>query len=211
MAQTDGGRVVRGNTKYFSDNVKKSNFRSRNWFLTVNSYTMTQLREISLIPDDTAKLVLVQTELGFKSRLHHFHALIIFKNQRTFDSMKRQYPMAHIEKVKNLTKCREYCLKRYTFTGKRYERVDGVVKTNTLDSPLLDEDQIDWDSGKGVPALRLPCNPQGRGFASLNLADFYIEKYRDDPVFLNMLLEPDHLAGVDQMIENAYDRWMRGI
>lgn len=130
-----------GNTKLMKLWAQNAKNRTTLWFLTINNPTAVDIE--SLKEEDT-KYICFQSETGSKKHIPHIHAVLRYKNARSFKSIKDKWPTAHIEGVKNFTKCREYCLKERTFTGLRFERVGSVIKTNE-DKRTIEVIRIDPD------------------------------------------------------------------
>lgn len=100
---------VGGNTK--TPTCDKT--RGRKWFLTVNNPDDTITQRI-----DEAHKWVYQWEKGEEEKTLHIHALLCFKNARTFTSIKKAFPKAHITVPKNIKQVYDYCTKVET-------RVDG--------------------------------------------------------------------------------------
>lgn len=117
---------VIGNTKKGTITGEFAQKRSRQWFFTINHYDSSHIQKFRNILGE--KYVTFQTEIGSKSKIPHIHAIVCFRNQRTGGSLKKQWPTAHLEVVKNLQRCTEYCQKERTWSGIRFERVRNEIR-----------------------------------------------------------------------------------
>lgn len=119
-----------GNTNKGTIGLENNKQRCRSWFLTINSFDQSHVEFLKNLSQKNVKFVVFQSECGTKSKIDHLHAIVQYANQRTFASVKKIWPMAHIEQVKNLQKCTEYCTKQKTWTGIRYMRRGANVLIN---------------------------------------------------------------------------------
>lgn len=83
--------------------------RSRHWFMTWNSFP-ENWKEI--LTQDTDGWV-GQVEEGAAGN-RHVQATMKYKNPRTFETMKRKFPGAHLEITKNVHAAEAYCTKEET-------------------------------------------------------------------------------------------------
>lgn len=86
-----------------------SKTRSRNWCFTLNNYTDTHINFIKNLKCE----YVFQAEKG-ESGTDHLQGLLIFKEAKSFESIKKLLPTAHIEKCKNLEASKKYCSKEET-------------------------------------------------------------------------------------------------
>ena len=93
--------------------------RIRNWFLTINNYTQ---EDIDIIISINCNYVF-QEEQG-ESGTKHLQCVLMFKNARTFTSIKKLLPRAHIEICKNVNDSIRYCCKSETRIGEIYSNID---------------------------------------------------------------------------------------
>ncbi len=78
--------------------------RSRGWCLTVNNPTE------ALVAPENCYLV-YQKEEG-DNKTPHFQGVVYFNNQRTFKSVKKLFPRAHLDKMMGtLDQAEHYCTK----------------------------------------------------------------------------------------------------
>lgn len=94
----------------------------RNWLLTVNNPTQKEeefydyVKELSHI-----KYFVFQREKGEETGTEHYQVYIEFGVGKTFDTMKKYFPTAHIEKRKGTkTQARDYCSKADTRIGDKF-------------------------------------------------------------------------------------------
>lgn len=134
---------AQGNTDSESSWAQSPKGRTTLWFLTINNFSSA---DVELFKNEETIYICFQSECGEQDHVHHVHAILRYKNARSFKSIKAKWPRAHIEGVKNFDKCRIYTLKERTFTGLRYERVFGTVKTDEDNRP----DDIDFPESKPI-------------------------------------------------------------
>lgn len=95
--------------------------RVRSWFMTINNPSteaQDYFKNISEVAEkDGIKKCSAQLEEG-KNGTKHLQVAIYYKNPIRFNTLKNQFPEAHIEKVKNWNKAYNYCKKEET-------RIDG--------------------------------------------------------------------------------------
>lgn len=120
MAQMEHIHIGRGNTNNSSSTKKRS------WILTINNPTdedWQQLDELNL--DEKVKDLIAQDEIG-KEGTEHIQMFINWNNARTFNSMKKLFPKAHIEFVKDFIKAAEYCMKEESRNplGKNIKKIE---------------------------------------------------------------------------------------
>lgn len=68
--------------------------KMRNAFVTINNYTDAEVEALKTLP---WKYICIGRHVGEKSKIPHVHALLEFKNQITFERIKRLVPRARIE------------------------------------------------------------------------------------------------------------------
>jgi len=93
------------------------NTKSRAWCLTINNY----VEEDVFLLQQCDQFVF-QEETGTEGTVH-LQCVVKFKNPRSFKSMKKQFPRAHVEKCKNWSASIAYCSKLDTRTGKLWSNV----------------------------------------------------------------------------------------
>lgn len=94
--------------------MNPTNIRDRNWMLTINNYTDTDCTAISDLRNCNW---IYQPERGEKEGTAHLQVALMFKNARTFSSIKKKFPTAHIEVARNKYACINYCRKQETSIG----------------------------------------------------------------------------------------------
>lgn len=98
------------NTKSSSPNKK-----ARAYTLTINNPTEAEVELIDQLFDDNTVIDLIgQHERGEQEGTLHIQLMINWKNCRSFNGVKKLFPRAHIEKVKNLIGAAKYCSKEDT-------------------------------------------------------------------------------------------------
>lgn len=95
--------------------------RSRNWILTINYKESTPILNDDLLQQITELPGIVYTafqlEQGEQGTQHH-QLYISFENAKSFNTIKKYFPTAHIENSKGSPKqCSDYCTKDDTRTG----------------------------------------------------------------------------------------------
>lgn len=85
-------------------------FRSRSWFITINNPSFEKdLKNLKLLGLSSQSFCF-QLEEG-ENNTPHFQGTFKFKNQVTFNSMKKKLPRAHIEVCRNFNASIDYCSK----------------------------------------------------------------------------------------------------
>lgn len=134
-----------GNTISKNTFARNQEGRSTLWFLTINNYDNEQIEFLKSVP---TKYLVFQTEKG-KKNTPHIHAVLRYANARSFASMKKNFPRANIQRVRNFTKAREYCMKKRTWTGIRYERkgvnvLQDITDGRIEDTIVLTPGSLEW-------------------------------------------------------------------
>lgn len=103
MTQVDTNEKSGGNT---------SNPRYRNWFFTINNFDEKDEKnmELELEKSDRGSW---QVEAG-ENDTRHIQGCLCYRNARTFQSLKKKFPKAHLEKVMNVEDALLYCAKEDT-------------------------------------------------------------------------------------------------
>lgn len=111
--------------------------RGRYWCFTINNPIMSG-EELSMTL--SVGEYVFQLECG-ESGTNHYQGFIGFKNARTFASIKKLLPTAHIEKCKNMHAAKAYCSKSDT-------RIQGpwtnIVTREEIRDPLKDVTLHEW-------------------------------------------------------------------
>lgn len=115
----------RGNT----NTLPKS--RNRSYCFTLNNYTDDDVKNIQKLDCKYC----FQEETG-ESGTKHLQGVLYFKNPRTFSSIKKMLPRAHIEKTIDFSASVRYCSKEDTRTGLLYTNLSDLSKYGTNDTAL---------------------------------------------------------------------------
>lgn len=94
--------------------------RNRNWVFTLNNYTPQDIDKFKSIRN--CKFTF-QEETG-ENGTPHLQGLLIFKNARTLQSLKKLHPKAHWEICKSVKASQLYCTKEDTRTGEIFSNMD---------------------------------------------------------------------------------------
>ncbi|MFA7101151.1 MAG: replication protein [Bacilli bacterium] len=131
--------------------------RSRNWLLTINYKDIEPTSDTDLlnyIKQDNIVYCAFQLEKGKEELTKHHQVFILYQNARSFESMQKKFPRAHIEAVQGTTKqASDYCTKSETrigepviygklsTQGKRSDLADiiDMIKDNCSLSDIMDE------------------------------------------------------------------------
>lgn len=165
-----------GNTKASSPT------RARYWLYTWNNYEQSDVDLLKIWIEKNCVKGVFQPEIG-KEGTKHLQGYFEFKNARTFDSLKKQWPKIHLEKARNREACIEYCQKSDTkdgnafvvgFRPKTRDPLEGKTLKNWQMDILnmmfteADERTINWyydpigNSGKTTLAKHLCLNHAGK-------------------------------------------------
>lgn len=110
--------------------------RSKGWCLTINNYTAADLLTVSA---EVTTYTMCGKEKG-ENGTPHLQVYLHYKNQRTFLSMKKKFPRAHIEKARGTGEDnKKYCSKEgeWTETGEvpasgTRSDIAGLVELTTM-------------------------------------------------------------------------------
>lgn len=132
--------VDTGNTQdERGDGNTKSPPRSRNWIWTWNNYTEEEEFLVKSFSERECIQSTVAKEVG-EEGTPHLQGCWIFKNARTFNSLKTAFPKIHLEKARNKEAALEYCRKKETNVGQLVEL--GV--NEKVEDPLEGLELFDW-------------------------------------------------------------------
>jgi hypothetical protein len=81
----------------------------RNWFLTKNC--KTQARTFPPFNDKTMKYMALTHEIGKKEKVFHYHAVVVFKNVKTDNQVRKLYPGVNCQRVRLFDNCIKYISK----------------------------------------------------------------------------------------------------
>lgn len=115
-----------------------NNKRARGWAFTINNPEKDMIEKLKamFINDELA----CQEETG-KEGTKHIQGVVWFKNARTFNSMKKKLPRAHLEIGKNKKALFNYCTKEETRSGETFDSRD---KRPTVINPLEGKELYPW-------------------------------------------------------------------
>lgn len=127
LAQQDTPKIGgRGNTNTLP------NSRYRSYCFTLNNYTVEDVKSIQKL---NCKYCF-QEEKG-ENKTPHLQGVLYFKNPRSFNSIKKMLPRAHIEKTINFHASVRYCSKEDTRCGHLYTNLGDLSKYGTNDTAQL--------------------------------------------------------------------------
>lgn len=112
-------QVAQDDTVPTRNTRSSSRTRGRNFCFTLNNYTPTEIKQIMDIGAD----YIFQEETG-EQGTPHLQGLLMFKNAKRFNAVKKLIPRAHIETCKNKLASMQYCMKAETRTGEIYTNLD---------------------------------------------------------------------------------------
>lgn len=116
MTQMTQGDLEEGNT---SSKSRKVNQRARWWIIVWNNYTDTDFDTLKEWADTECEKYSLGKEVGSEKGTPHIQGFLGFKNARSWDSLVKQWPKAHIEKCKgNAAQNLTYTTKDGNFTEK---------------------------------------------------------------------------------------------
>lgn len=104
-------------------NTRAPTSRARTWFLTWNNPEISEISALQHYADDHHW----QMEKG-ESGTEHLQGVVRFKNQKTFNALKKDWPKIHWEKCKSWKAALDYCWKDETCIGGRASSVWEVIK-----------------------------------------------------------------------------------
>lgn len=120
--------------------------KSRGWVLTINNYTPEELDLLTIL-NGTPTQYIWGEEIGEKCGTPHIQGFLYFKNARSFNSIKKMFPRARIEKAKgspqqNLT----YCSKDMKFITNIKKKQSKEEFKNSIDQQILNQEykNIEW-------------------------------------------------------------------
>lgn len=106
--------IIDGSRNTNNKDTATKNSRSTVWCLTINNYDSD---DIEFLKSLKTKVTCFQTEIG-TSGTPHIQGCIRFGNARYFNSLKKMFPKAHIERCRNFAASCNYCQKQDTWDGK---------------------------------------------------------------------------------------------
>lgn len=140
-------------TTRFGNTISETRNRARSWFIT--SFEELEPTHFDKATYECWCLDTTKEEKGSKIHLHH---LIYFKNAISFNTIKKIYPKAHIEKPKNVNDCIGYILNNVN--GRKYDIHElGTKPVDTRFASVKDlkdltnPDDLDWKQFKTWMAI----------------------------------------------------------
>lgn len=121
------------------------NEKHRNYSLTWNNYTEEDKNELVKYANEKCSSYVINPEKG-KEGTPHLQIALCFKNPRSFNSIKKDFPKCHIEIARNKNALLNYCQKEDTKVGdtiKNIEKFD-IPKTIELIDPLDGLELKEW-------------------------------------------------------------------
>lgn len=136
-------------------NTNSPTFRGRKWCFTLNNYTAEDVTQLKRIFHD--EKYIIGKEVG-EGGTPHLQGYFEFKNPRSFQSVKKLIPKAHIEKCKGSAKQNwKYCTKENDYFG----NLDFSSMTDKLKKLCLKEyDDVKWFDWQQeiLDLLKMPAN-----------------------------------------------------
>jgi len=114
-----------------------TNRRARGWILTLNNPRPEDTAIFKSPKDLGVDLFSAQLEIG-EEGTPHIQAFLYYKNPRSFDCMKKKFPSAHLEVVKNKNKSYNYCKKEDT-------RIEGPWLWPEIKPKVINDGKPSWD------------------------------------------------------------------
>lgn len=133
-------------TKHFCNTVESKSARSRNWFFTLNNYTADDIKSITEVKGNDYEFVF-QEEKG-ESGTPHLQGVLMFKNARSFSSVKKLLRRAHLERVKNRLASIRYCTKTETRIGEVYTNLSNLDNLLHSDTKVFEKKKMTPDEMK---------------------------------------------------------------
>lgn len=180
---------------------KPKTVRSRIWTLTINNPNDT---------DDTALKEIwkyhYQYEIG-ENGTRHIQGVIKYKNAVSFESVKKQFPTAHIERCRNLKASINYCSKSETSTGERYSNmVENIIIDYWKDELAKPWQHYILDLLKQEPDNRTVhwfWEPNG-GVGKTTLVRHYCMNNKDNAIMVNGGMKDILSAVAEFVLEHEY-------
>lgn len=116
--------------------------RARCWSFTLNNHTDEDVAQLHTSVFPQCDKYVVQEEVG-EGGTPHLQGFLHFKSGRTFTTVKKLLPSAHIEVARNRYAAAKYCEKTETSTGRRWKSGYEPKKRLCRD-PLADKVPYPW-------------------------------------------------------------------
>lgn len=154
--------------------------RARAWTLTINNYEENIFDTLKQLIIDKCQNYIFGKEVGEKGT-PHIQGYVSFKNARTFASMKKLFPKAHIEKAKgNLKQNYIYCSKEKNFITNIDLRTKKEIRnSNILESEYKNVEWKQWQK-KVIEEINGPINSRQINWIwdkNGNIGKSYLVKY----------------------------------
>jgi len=104
-------------------NINDITYTARGYFFTINNVDPDRPNtdEVKFY-EQKYSYILYQIEEGEKSGIVHLQGMIYHNQKVKWSTLKKRFPTAHIEGIKNLEKCIQYCSKEKTRLRGPYEQ-----------------------------------------------------------------------------------------
>lgn len=139
LTQTD---TANGNTKEEEPFARNEKGRFRHWFLTENNFNCASVSNLKKLK---TKYLVFQTEICPTTGTPHYHACMTFQNARSFESIKKKFPRANIQRVHQLQNAREYCMKPGSWSGTRFERIGNNIIQDIVGEAVEHQKIPSWE------------------------------------------------------------------
>lgn len=123
-----------------SSNGNTSNIRARYWQIVINNYNDEKLEKTKKFCEKNCTKFYINQEKG-ENNTPHLQIHMEFKNARYFNSLKKEFPDAHIEKVRNRDASAEYCQKEETAIA---PNISGGTMIKKIKDPLENKTLHQW-------------------------------------------------------------------
>ncbi len=127
------GTVVEGNISSSTIKKKNGDNKERNWFFTWNNYERKDITLLLDIAKSTKCRYCFQEEIGSEGT-EHLQGILLFKNARSFNSMKKIDKRVYWKKLVSVKAGLAYCSKTATRNG---EIFTNMIIRKKIKDPLL--------------------------------------------------------------------------
>lgn len=139
--------------------------RSRAFCFTFNNYTDSDLTQLIETFNESTEKYIFQEEMG-KEGTPHLQGVVKFKNQRSFDALKKINTKIHWEICKNWIASVKYCSKQDSKNGKLWSKGIDKPATAEIIDDLADRHLYDWQ--KCVLEEIIPFEQSTRDIRTIN-------------------------------------------
>ncbi len=121
MTQSQQSQEISGSLGNIEPNSSpKKNSRGRKWVFTLNNYTPLNVTDMNKWIDNDCKDGGFGEEVAPTTGTPHMQGFLHFKNQKTFNQIKKKFPRMWFEKMKgNKSQNLKYCSKDGIYHGKK--------------------------------------------------------------------------------------------